>query len=639
MKIKSRKLFYIKSLPVIFLLTCFNASFAQVNLVLSMTDFFSWQPSTPNQANICNVPLHSRMKFPNQQLSISRDTNARVLYCPDGMNNFGPYIDSSNQFNLFNFSHWQYIDILSWFGGSAGYPVIVPAKPWVDAAHQNGVKVIGTVFLAPTAYGGTQAIVQNFLQQDLNGHFLAAAKLAEIANYYQFDGWLLNFETQVNSSTGALAAAFVHELDSAYSGEVIWYDALLANGNVSYQNRLNANNAYFFQNSTGIFTNYNWSSGTTVTNSGNYAAGLGRSPFDVYTGADMWPGRNAQTAFSDYTWIDQVFNGTNAKTSMALFATNFTFNYSGFSTFNTNPNDYGNFYSTERKIFSGLDQDPFTVDATWKGISKYIAVRSVNTSFPFETDFNTGHGLNYYDSGSILVPGAWHNMSHQSVLPSWTFYSNGLNIQYDFNDAYDGGSSLSVSSAAGGYYNIPLFSTCLKPSSANLSVELILKSLSNASIDSVAIEMQKPNGNPSVVSVFFPVCNGSWEQLINPLNATGSSDTLVAVALNIHASAAFSLNIGKIRIEENQAGSVLQHSDQHSSLMVFPNPSTGTVYLSTGENSNGEIRFFDLAGKQVCSQETRNGTLQRITLPGPGVYLFEYKSKNEFRKGKLVVHQ
>ena len=95
---------------------------AQVKLTLSLEEFMGWKPDADQQANISNTPLARRAKYPNHQVYEGLDTNVRILYSPDGMNNFGPYVDSSDQFNSFNFSHWQYIDMLAWFGGTASIP-------------------------------------------------------------------------------------------------------------------------------------------------------------------------------------------------------------------------------------------------------------------------------------------------------------------------------------------------------------------------------------------------------------------------------------------------------------------------------------------------------------------------------------
>ncbi len=624
----------LKMACIALLLLVTQASYAQPNLALDMHDFFAWTTGGVNAQNICSVPLSPRVKSPNYQLAAGVDANAKVLYCPDGMNNFGPYIDSASQFNLFNFSHWQYIDILAWFGGSASNPVIIPTKAWVDAAHKAGVKVIGTVFMAPTVYGGSQAEMDTFLQQDGSGHFLAVNQLKAIANYYNFDGWIMNFETPVTSATGALAAAFMDSMHVNYSGEVIWYDALIQNGSVSYQNRLDASNNYFFEHSTGLFTNYSWNSAGTVTGSATYATGNGDNPFNVYTGADMWPTRNAQPAFTNYTWIDKIFQSGVAKTSLAMFATNFTFNYSGFSNFNNDPNDYANFYGAEREIFSGVDKDPFITDNNaWKGLSNYMSVRTTVTGYPFTTTFNTGHGLNYYFNGSVLTAGPWHNMSHQEILPSWTFYTTGITVDYDFTQAYNGGSSLNLHSTAAGTYDIPLYSIALPTGTHTISSELVMKTASTT-VDSVAITMRKKNGTYAV-AMFHPLDNNTWEDLHNLHLPPGANDTLTAVDLKVYASGAFNMNVGMLGIT-NDGNTGVGNINQNASLTVYPNPSNGTVYFNSA--NAGQLAVYDLSGKTVLRKAINAGE-QSITLPVTGVYMYELVTPKGTQQGKIIVNK
>jgi len=631
--INSTSTMKIKIILFLYLCLIFKNANGQADLTLTISDFLNWQPSVINQGNISNTPIANRVKSLNYQIASNLDTNAKILYSPDGMNNFGPYIDSASQFNLFNFSHWQYIDILAWFGGSASESIIIPSKAWVDAAHKNGVKVIGTVFFAPIVYGGSQASVQSFLQQDLNGNFIAASQLKAIANYYNFDGWVFNFETQVNSATGALASNFISQFDSIYSGESIWYDSMLQNGSIIYQNKLNASNAYFFQHSTGLFTNYNWSQASTVAGSATYATSIARSPFDVYTGADIWPGRTAQPAFSNYGWIDKIFPLGVGKTSIALFATNFTFNYSPFSIFNTDPTDYVSFYEAERKIFSGVDQNPFLVDNQWKGIGNYIAVRSVITQWPFDTDFNTGHGLNYFNNGSIFSLTPWHNMSLQSILPSWTFYNSGCNIEYDFNDAYNGGSSLLISSSGlGSNLNIPLFSTELVATPFILFPTLTFKSTSTT-IDSIGLEFKTKNN--SILVYYKPLLNGTWESAFLTSGNSTNADTIIAINLLIQSSGPFSINLGRVYIEPIVLG--LSDNKLSSNFKIFPNPSLGDVYYSSSDKLDGRLLLYDLNGKIISNIQVNDNSEHLLNFRRKGVYLYEFKSKKSFTKGKIII--
>ena len=143
-------------------------------LVLTIDQLKEWTVSSTfaSPQNIANTPLAQRFINTNTQLNTDLSNKMQVIYAPDGMNNLGNYISKVDQFNLFNFTHWQYIDRLIWFGG----PILIPAAPWVNAAHRNGVKVYGNIFFAPNVYGGSNKKVNNFLEKDSKGGFIAAQK-------------------------------------------------------------------------------------------------------------------------------------------------------------------------------------------------------------------------------------------------------------------------------------------------------------------------------------------------------------------------------------------------------------------------------------------------------------------------------
>ncbi len=613
--------------------TFFNVVKAQ-DLVLTVNQLKNWQQTTTNAANISYTPIAPRSLAANHQIHSNLNKDFKILYSPDGMNNWAPYVEESSQFNLFNFSHWQYIDMLAWFGGSASETVLIPSKSWVDAAHQNGVKVTGCVFFAPAAWGGSQSTLLDFLEQDANGDFIAVNKMVEIADYYNFDGWLLNFETSVSASVGALAKAFVADLKAATNKEIIWYDAMLPSGPVSWQNELNNSNSYFFENSTGMFTNYWWGA-TQVNNSAAHASGLGRSPYDVYMGADMWPDRNNQTAFTNSTWINNIVSNGNAKTSIAVFATNFTFNYPAFSDFQNDPSDLGAFYSTENKIFSGVDGDPFEQDGGWKGLSDVVPVRTAITSFPFITSFNLGHGKDYYDDGNVATAGDWHNMSLQSIPPSWTFKKDGLNILgYAFDDAYDGGSCLSITSGSGGSFNIPLYSTEVDPITELLGTSLTYKVATNNSVQSITIELVMASGS-TIESPYYPSTFGDWESGATDGYPISASEIVTAINLKIEASSGFGLKIGKMVVRETTPVSTIDPAAEASLVKVFPNPSSGELTVSLGEAASGKLRIFALDGSLVLDQQlARNNEI--ITLP-KGVYFYELSTSKTRKTDKLII--
>lgn len=467
---------------------------------LTITELFNWTPEKASTDNISRVQLARRFHSP-LDTNLRVDTRAKLLYAPDGMNNFANYLQTQPKLNLYNFTHWSQIDLLNWFAGTADKTVQIPSRPWVETAHKNGVKVIGSVFLAVEKWGGNPDTIESLLAQDKDGRFIAADQLIAIATFYGFDGWLINQETDLtaikdsqnnlvegkkNPQRGAqLAEKFLQFTKyltaiAPQGMEIHWYDAMVGDGRVIWQNELNQANQSFIidkgqASADAIFLNYDWTR-EMVDSSRKNAERLGISPYDLYFGADLWPTRNAQRAFTKNRWLDDLFfdNGEAAKTSIAIFAPNVNFNFQGnaespaYSHFEKDPNDYRRFYDTETRLFSGDDlnlarNDKQTAPDAWIGLGQYLPAKSTIQHLPFTTTFNVGQGK-YWVSKGRIVSGAWTNMALQDVLPTWQFAILGsLNAKvfFDLDKVYEGGASLAVDVIEAGEGQIPLYQTRL----------------------------------------------------------------------------------------------------------------------------------------------------------------------------------
>ena len=448
---------------------------------LSVEEALNWTPESKysDSENVSRVPLAERFNARNSQLAPELNPDVKVLIAPDGMDNFGSYIHQQDKFNLYNFTHWAHIDVLNWFAGTADQNINIPSRPWVEAAHKNGVKVIGSIYLAVAQWGGSADTAERFLKRDELGRFPMAHKLIEMAEFYGFDGWLMNQETDLSAVKdknnelvkgvkdynraaflGKEMLAFMTYLNHiAPDGmEIHWYDAQLMDGTVRWQNVLNEHNAPFFGHryapvSDAIFLNYWWNR-EMVQASHDFATKLRRDPYEVYTGVDLWPARNAQKAFTVNSWLDDIFSDEKHQglTSIALFGNNFNFNFTGteqqpaFSGFQHDPQDVQTFYDTETRLFAGDNLNMADHDGqNWVGLSRYVPARSVLSILPFRTHFNTGHGLKQAQAGKVLSDKAWHDVGAQEILPSWQFAVQGsknLRLSYDFEKPYTGGSSL-----------------------------------------------------------------------------------------------------------------------------------------------------------------------------------------------------
>jgi len=476
----------------------------QPPLSLSVAQLEQWSPesSLADNRHIANIPLQPRVVAKLGNRAESLDNQVKVLIAPDGMNNLANYLGEQPQFNLYNFTHWSHIDVLNWFAGTANETVSLPSKPWVEVAHKNGVKVIGTVYLAVAQYGGNIETVERMVQQDAQGRFPLAHQLVAIASYYGFDGWLINPETdltRIKDESGKLIegqfqsqrAAKVAKQVQAFmvyltelapdEMEIHWYDAMLLDGTVRWQNQLNQRNADFFQLAQGdnrrvsdaMFLNY-WWNGEMVEQSHHFAKQLGRSPYELYFGADLSPMRNAQRIYERRQWLDALFtnNGTQGLSSIALFANDVNFTFTGnekraaFSQFKSDADDVRRFHDSEVRMFAGDDLNMYTDDLAqhWPGIARYVPAKAPVFSLPFTTSFNTGHGRVKANQGKV-VGREWHDVSQQDILPTWQFAVKGepdTQVFYDFDHVYHGGNSLAIHAPAEGKGNyIPLYHTAL----------------------------------------------------------------------------------------------------------------------------------------------------------------------------------
>ncbi|MBU3020531.1 endo-beta-N-acetylglucosaminidase [Aestuariibacter sp. A3R04] len=519
---------------------------------LTLEQLSQWSPDSPlaNEANVARVGLARRQPAflePGLPLHNQPDSQAKVLYAPDGMNNFANYLTRQPKFNVYNFTHWADIDVLNWFAGTAQYTIQIPARPWVEAAHKNGVKVIGSVFLGVARWGGNADTVEALLKQDEQGRFVMADKLIHIARYYGFDGWLMNQETDLTAVKDAennllkgekdreqglelapRVKAFMQYLTAnAPAGmEIHWYDAMIDTGEVKWQNTLNDANGSYLQDgairtSDAMFLNYWWNA-AMVDGSVEKAKQLGRSAYDVYTGADLWPQRDAQAAFSEYQWYHWLFDGNRAKTSLAVFAPNFNYNFVGddkrqpFSVFQQDGADAWRFYRTEQRLFSGDDYNLATEDSHgWPGLASKLAASTTHLSLPFTTTFNTGHGQFWFSEGE-KVSGEWADISEQTPLPTWQFALYGtdekdpFSVSYTFKDAYQGGSALHLAGDASGE-RLPLFATRFA-----LSEGSTLSFVTKGKLSGLSIYLQDSKGKRWL----FPLLdNSGWQTQSHSLSA------------------------------------------------------------------------------------------------------------------------
>jgi endo-beta-N-acetylglucosaminidase D len=645
--------------------------------ILTVDELKQWTTTgaTASTDLIATVNLAPRFTNTATQFNPALTNDMQIAYLPDGMNNFGNYFGEQSQFNLYNFTHWAYLDKLVWFGGTSSQTVQLPSSPWTNAAHKNGVKVFGNVFFAPTAFGGSTATLTNFLEQDIDGHFVVIPRMIAMMQYYNFDGWFINQETQTNATTALLMHDFVRDLTEqaeALGKEVMWYDAMRLTGIVGWQNRLTAINSPFVQDdqdtngsfetrvSSSIFINFFWSNSTFPTASRTRANTIGRSSFDVFTGADIWPGRNqGNFETNGNTFMTNLHeNATTPFTSLGLFAPNCVYNNSTFTNFNNDPADYASFYNTENHLFSGDDNNPALVDATgFKGLSNWIPEASVING-PFVTDFCTGHGTKKFSFGDLLSSTQWHDMNKQAILPTWQWAfseNNLLAANWDFNDAAFNGNSLKITG------NLP----------ANHSVDLMLYKVNidgtsgtDPTVFNAKITYKSPTTDPhmKLVVVFadqpdqkyvFPIVAGitldnGWVLSDFPLGSSSEfySRRMIMIGLRFETDSTipdFSVNLGSLEIDMIALLGTNQPAANNRFVTVSYHDNSAPILFNINWPSAKQLQYLvtDMQGKVVKENSiTLNTTINfpfQTNGLAAGTYIVKFTDQNNHSEIRKII--
>ncbi|MCK5842031.1 MAG: T9SS type A sorting domain-containing protein [Candidatus Sabulitectum sp.] len=410
-------------------------------------ELLSWSASTDEDApyNRSGVELSTRT-YGDTQCNIHATTDqggVGVLSIMNPSTSNNPS-QGGTGIDVYAFNYWQYVDHLTFWGGSSGEGLILAPNPGViDAGHRNGVPVYGTIFLPPVAYGGQIQWVWDLVQKS-GSAFPVADKLIEMTEYYGFDGWFINQETAGgNAQLAEDLRDFMLYIQDNSDLDIQWYDSMVETGGISWQNALNTNNDWFFQFegnlvSNWMFLNFDWSA-TGLQNSATLATSLSRSPFELYAGIDV---QSSGYNTGGIGWEGLFPEGGDHVTSVGFYCPNWTY---------SNASSHQAFYTRANRFWSGANRDPSNTDTThpWKGLACYFAARTPITSFPFVTNFNTGQGYNYSIDGEILSDLEWHNRSQQDVLPTWRWIaeSNGTALypEMDWEHSYYGGNCLKVS--------------------------------------------------------------------------------------------------------------------------------------------------------------------------------------------------
>ncbi|MFF4158557.1 endo-beta-N-acetylglucosaminidase [Streptomyces sp. NPDC001678] len=533
--------------------------------------------------NRATVPLAPRLAPPPPNPTARRD-EARISALAAFAPTSGNPSQGSATADYYALTHWAYLDELVFWGGSSDEGLILaPNAPVVDAAHRNGVPVLGTVFLPPTAYGGRLEWTRDLVRRGADGGFPIADKLIEVARAYGFDGWFLNAETGGGDARlGADMRDFVAYLRERGGPalRVTWYDAMAVSGDIAWQNELNDRNSPFFRAAGTMFLNFNWSR-TGLASSGELARSLGRSPYELWAGIDV----EANGWDTRVDWDAIAPAGRPHLTSFGFYRPEWTW-----KSLPGSDRCPAAFHARDDRFWSGASLDPVRPDpGPWRAPAASVADRSTLTSLPFATTFNTGHGLGWYERGVRLADTPWNHLGLQDRLPGrrWVIRTAGARpaVGFDFTDAWRGGSSLLIDAATGATAataeptTVELYASRL-PLSPTTVAELAHRTDPGSA--AVRVELAVALDEPDRFT-YLPV--GTL-----PAGGSGWTTATLRLASLLHGRAAATAHVLGIRLTAPDGGDVrwrLGELALHDGPPVPPGPPDAPAVTASARNPDG----------------------------------------------------
>ncbi|AZM91595.1 endo-beta-N-acetylglucosaminidase [Streptomyces sp. W1SF4] len=523
-----------------------------------------WSPeSDPDLAhNTATVPLAPRFT-PVPAHRGARAGQARIA----ALVSFGPTSGNPSQGSAtadhYALTHWAYLDELVFWGGSAGEGlVLAPNAPVVDAAHRNGVRVLGNVFLPPVPYGGDLQWTRDLVRREPDGRFPVAEQLVRVAVAYGFDGWFVNAETDGGDSVLATRMReFLRALRAAGSPHglrITWYDAMNVTGRVGWQGALNALNQEFFQDRSGpvadtVFVDFRWTA-RTLADSGALAGRLGRSRHELWAAVDV----ESRGWDSAVDWDAVVPRDRDHVVSLGLYRPEWTRDHLA----DRSP---GAFHRADDRFWTGESGDPSrpAPQAAWRAPATFTADRSTVAGLPFGCSFNTGHGLRWYEGGAVTSEEPWNHLALQDRLPGrrWVVDTAGArpSVTLDFADAWRGGSSLLVAGALTAPVAVGLHSTRL-PLPGSAVAELVH---AGAGAGPVSVELGVAVREPSAPGAPVPYTwlpagtagpGQGWRTSRVPLaRLAGRTAYALAVRITAPGKAAVSWRLGALTVRDTTA--------------------------------------------------------------------------------------
>ena len=525
---------------------------------------------------ISRVRPKERIMNEKTQIVESRTNERKVLWwCPIGENSkkWGPL--PRYNFNADNFSMWQYLEYHgNWSNGWIRVPGV-----FNDVAHKNGVMTGCLNFFEGSVSPGLSKLVTKE-----NGQFKYAKKFVQILKYYGLDGVGVNPEgslgqTLANNVKDFFAACHDAAEEIDWHFKVIWYESQSNSGFVNWTDQLSDGNSEWFSKdgktvTDAFFLNYNWNT-TKLNTSLAEANRLKRNTYDVYGGMDI-QGRglhnNSGTSgnwalLKDYPFSiglwgahdDNVIhqasteNGTSDLAIQNLYQKKLELFFSGGK---RNP-AICPAINNERRGFSETDLKGF------HGIAAFVNAQSTLNTLPFVTRFNLGNGTSFKKDGVTTFDKNWYNIGMQDFLPTWRWWitdswtnatsvpADAINLDFTFDDAWYGGSSLKIQGATADS-KIRLYKTELTLTEG-CEVNVTYKMVNGGTDPKLALCLSKKGSENEFVSYTLPAVtkSGEWFTAKVKLSELGlnANDQIACIALEAKNTASnYELLLGEMSI-------------------------------------------------------------------------------------------
>ena len=506
----------------------------------------NWSPDNDPDAryNRSGIPLRERWMGPSVNPLASRDAGVMPLAMGNARASQGPS-QGGDGAAAYVFTFFQYLDVYNFWGGSSGEgPIAIPSPELIDAGHRNGVPVTGTIFIpwGDSAYGNQ--FVQEMVEQDEQGHFIAADKLIEIAQYYGFDGYIFNAESGTGVPGFKEFLIYLQE-NKPDNFTISWYNG---RGSIS-----ESDIDLWMQDGDTRITDHWWldmSGGSWGGPGSSVEAALnsGVDPFKVHSSWENWPQKSNSKGGSYETRLDE--NG-KVVSSLGILAPTASLMAS------TSPEDFMNVQDPEMWVGPSGDPSSERPATGFCGFASMIADRTPILGTEFVTNFTTGNGHNFYEDGVVVgKTGGWYNRSIGDVMPTWRWMieSEGqkLDAIIDYADAWYAGTSLKLSGSmdAGKSNHVKLYSTNLQITDAS-SFEFVYKT----PVEGVNVELGLCFGDTYAPEnfKFYPLttdANGQWNTTSLDLSADAGK-TAIAISLRLTAPDGvtdYSLNVGRMAL-------------------------------------------------------------------------------------------